>query len=135
MNEQELQILELLSQGPERHFAVVGEVQGQEIVDGSGRPIGWLEDRLLPLGFRLVLCVRSPESFAAARAERLKISGNPGQYDDLQAFVGEQEEMRSVVQRSRLPTFEVDVSDGDVPAATNRIDDWLEATGGLYAPA
>ena len=102
---------------------------------GREYDFGWLEDRLLPLGFRLVLCVRSPESFAAARAERLKISGNPGQYDDLQAFIGEQEEMRSVVQRSRLPTFEVDVSDGDVPAATNRIADWLEATGGLYAPA
>ena len=96
---------------------------------------GWLEDRLLPLGFRLVLCVRSPESFAAAREERLKVSGNPGQYDDLRAFVAEQEEMRSVVQQSRLPSFEVDVSDGDVPGATDRIADWLEATGGLYAPS
>ena len=96
---------------------------------------GWLEDRLLPLGFRLVLCVRSPESFAAAREERLKVSGNPGQYDDLRAFVAEQEEMRSVVQQSRLPSFEVDVSDGDVPGATDRIADWLKATGGLYAPS
>jgi hypothetical protein len=88
---------------------------------------------LLPLGFRLVLCVRSPESFAAAREERLKVSGNPGQYDDLQAFIDEQQEMRSVVRRSRLPSFEVDVSDGDVPRAADRIADWLEATGGLYA--
>jgi hypothetical protein len=101
---------------------------------GRDYDFGWLEDRLLPLGFRLVLCVRSPESFAAAREERLKVSGNPGQYDDLRTFIGEQEEMRSVVQQSRLPSFEVDVSDGNVPGATDRIADWLEATGGLYAP-
>jgi len=43
--------------------------------------------------------------------------------------------MRSVVLQSRLPSFEVDVSDGDVPGATDRIADWLEATGGLYAPS
>ena len=54
----------------------------------------WLEERLLPLGFRLILCTRSPESFARAREERLKVSGNPGQYDDLGPFVAEQEEMR-----------------------------------------
>jgi len=101
---------------------------------GRDYDFGWLEDRLLPLGFRLVLCVRSPESFAAAREERLKVSGNPGQYDDLRTFIGEQEEMRSVVQQSRLPSFEVDVSDWNVPGATDRIADWLEATGGLYAP-
>ena len=102
---------------------------------GRDYDFGWLEDRLLPLGFRLVLCVRSPESFAAAREERLKVSGNPGQYDDLQAFIGEQEEMRAVVQRSRLPSLEVDVSDGNVNGAADRIADWLAATGGLYAPA
>ena len=50
----------------------------------------WLEDRLLPLNFRLVFCTRSPESFAAARQERLKVSGNPSQYDDLAQFVEEQ---------------------------------------------
>ena len=30
----------------------------------------WLEERLQPLGFCVVLCTRSPESFAAAREER-----------------------------------------------------------------
>ncbi len=95
---------------------------------------GWLEDRLRPLGFRLVLCVRSPESFAAAREERLKVSGNPGQYDHLEAFVAEQGEMRAAVSASRLPSLEVDVSNGDVGGATERIADWLAATGGLYAP-
>jgi hypothetical protein len=47
----------------------------------------WLEGRLLPLGFRLVFLNRSPESFASAREERIKVSGNPRQYDDLARFV------------------------------------------------
>lgn len=91
----------------------------------------WLEERLLPLGFRVILCTRSPESFARAREERLKVSGNPGQYDDLAPFIAEQDEMRFEVGRSLLPSFEVDVSDDDVAGATDRVASWLEATGGL----
>jgi len=91
----------------------------------------WLEERLLPLGFRVILCTRSPESFARAREERLKVSGNPGQYDDLAPFVAEQDEMRFEAGRSLLPSFEVDVSDDDVGGAADRVASWLEATGGL----
>jgi hypothetical protein len=91
----------------------------------------WLEDRLSPLGFRLILCTRSPESFAWAREQRLKVSGKPDQYDDLNPFIAEQDEMRFEVGRSLLPSFEVDVSDGDVAGATDRIATWLESTGGL----
>jgi hypothetical protein len=40
----------------------------------------WLEERLLPLGFRLVHCTRQADSFEAARAVRLAVSGNPAQY-------------------------------------------------------
>ena len=91
----------------------------------------WLEERLLPLGFRLILCTRSPESFAQARAERLKVSGNPAQYDDLTPFIAEQDEMRFEVGRSLLPSLELDVSDDDVAGAADRVASWLEATGGL----
>ena len=91
----------------------------------------WLEERLLPLGFRVILCTRSPESFASAREERLKVSGNPGQYDDLAPFIAEQDEMRFEVGRSLLPSFEVDVSDDDVGGAADRVASWLEVTGGL----
>lgn len=98
---------------------------------GTRYDFDWLEERLVPLGFRLVVCTRSPESFAAARRERLKISGNPSQYDDLDVFVKEQEQMRSLVEASRLKTLWVDVSDNDVLAAVERIADWLERTGGL----
>jgi hypothetical protein len=94
----------------------------------------WLEERLRPLGFRIVLCTRRPDSFAAARDERLKVSGNPSQYDDLSPFLAEQEAMRLVVARSLLPVLELDLSDDDVPAAAGRVADWLEATGGLAAP-
>lgn len=95
---------------------------------------GWLEERLAALGFHLVLCTRSPESFAAARAERLKVSGNPSQYDNLQRFRGEQALLQRLVSESILPTLELDISDNDVPGAADRIADWLEGTGGLYAP-
>lgn len=94
----------------------------------------WLEDRLLPLGFRIVLCTRAPESFAAARAERLRVSGKPSQYDDLAPFVREQDVFRRCVKESILPSIEIDVSDGSVPRAADRIADWLERTGGLYLP-
>jgi len=92
----------------------------------------WLEERLLPLGFRLVLLSRSPESFAAARAMRLQISGKPDQYDDLNRFVEEQTLFRRLVAESRLPNLEVDISDNDIPAAVEKIADWMERTGGLY---
>lgn len=92
----------------------------------------WLEERLLPLKFRIVFCTRSPESFAAAREERLKVSGNPSQYDDLTRFIHEQELMHDLVARSMLPSLTLDISDNNVHAAVERIAEWLEESGGLY---
>ncbi len=92
----------------------------------------WLEERLAPLNFRMVLLTRSPESFAAAREERLKVSGNPSQYDNLDVFIEQQELMRRLVRESLLPVLEVDISDNSIPAAVERIADWMESTGGLY---
>ena len=109
----------------------VSTIVYQRRVHGREFDFGWLEERLLPLGFRLILCTRSPESFGRAREERLKVSGNPGQYDDLGPFIAEQEDMRFEVGRSLLPSFEVDVSDDDVAGAADRIASWLEASGGL----
>jgi thymidylate kinase len=93
----------------------------------------WLEQRLAPLGFRLVLVTRSVESFAGARAERLKVSGNPAQYDNLALFIEEQELFRRLVGESILPTLTLDISDNDIPRAVENIADWLESTGGLWA--
>ena len=109
----------------------VSTVVYQRRVYGREYDFRWLEERLLPLGFRLILCTRSPDSFAGARQERLKVSGNPGQYDNLEPFIAEQEDMRFEVGRSLLPSLEVDVSDDDVGGAADRIAAWLEATGGL----
>ena len=94
----------------------------------------WLEERLVALGFRLVFCTRRPDSFAAARGERLKVSGNPGQYDDLDVFIAEQDEFRRVLRDSKLPQLRLDMSDGNIPSAADRVADWLEQTGGLWAP-
>ena len=100
---------------------------------GKDYDFRWLEERLAALGFHLVFCTRTPESFKAARAERLKVSGNPAQYDDLQVFIGEQDLLRRLVGHSILPTLELDVSDNDVGRAVERIADWMTQTGGLRA--
>src|SRR5690606_31544082 len=92
----------------------------------------WLEERLIPLNFRLVMMTRSPESFEAARAERLKVSGNPSQYDDLNLFVEEQKLIRRLFDESRLPKILIDISDNNITGAVERIADWMESTGGLY---
>ncbi len=102
-------------------------------VHGVDYPFRWLEQRLLPLGFHLVFVTRSPESFEAARVERLKVSGNPAQYDDLNIFIEEQDIWRQLVSESILPTMEIDISDDDVAAAADKVADWLDETGGLYA--
>ncbi len=97
-------------------------------------PFTWLEQRLLPLGFRLVFLTRSKESFISAREERLKVSGKPSQYDDLNIFIAEQEIFKNAVKESILPTLTLDISDNDLDVAVEKIADWMEASGGLYLP-
>ena len=99
--------------------------------NGRDPEVGWLEERLRALDFRLILCTRTPESFEAARARRLEVSGNPSQYDDLGLFIEEQELLRELTAGSALESLELDVSDDDVAGAADRVADWLEATGGL----
>ena len=101
---------------------------------GVDLDFSWLEARLQPLGFHLVLCVRRSESFAAAREARLRVSGNPAQYDDLSAFLREQETFERMAAQSRLPVLRLDVSDDDVAAAAERVVEWMARTGGLWAP-
>lgn len=94
----------------------------------------WLEERLVPLGFRLVFCTRRASTFDAARAERLSVSGKPSQYESISEFIEEQDLMRELVAESRIPSLTVDVSDGDVGAIADRIAHWLAETGGLWQP-
>lgn len=101
---------------------------------GTDYTFRWLEQRLQPLNFRLVFLNRSPESFEAARTERLKVSGKPSQYDDLSIFVEEQTLLRRLVGESLLPTLSLDISDNNLDAAVERIVDWTESSGGLYMP-
>lgn len=106
----------------------------QQRVHARTYDFAWLEERLAPLGFRIILCTRTPDSFAAAREQRLRISGHPRQYDDLAPFIAEQEAFRTALGRSQLPWREIDMTDNDVPRAADDVADWLAATGGLYMP-
>lgn len=95
-------------------------------------PFRWLENRLKPLGFVVVLCTRSPESFAAAREDRLKISGNPSQYNDLQLFIDEQALFERLVGESSLPSRKVDVSYNDLDGTVDEIAAWMADHGYLF---
>jgi hypothetical protein len=104
----------------------------QQMAHGRQYDFRWLEQRLDALRFHVVFCSRRPETFAAARQERLKVSGNPSQYDDLGLFIREQEQLQAIAANSILPVLHLDISDDDVGGAVGRIADWLEETGGLY---
>ena len=92
---------------------------------GQRYDFSWLEERLLPLGFGIIFCTGSKESFSQAREERLKTSGKPEQYEDLSYFIREQEEFRKVISKSTLPHLEVDISENDIDQACDTIADWL----------
>ena len=62
---------------------------------------------------------------------RLKVSGNPSQYHDLDAFIAEQQRFQKLIMEPRLPTLQLDISDNDVPKAVETVADWLAATGSL----
>ena len=112
----------------------ISTIAYQKQTYGKDYDFRWLEERLLPLNFRIVFCSRSPDSFEAAREERLKVSGNPSQYDDLRLFVEQQELIRELIAKSMLPSLTLDVSDNNIPAAVERVADWMESTGSLYMP-
>ena len=40
--------------------------------------------------------------------------------------------MRGLIAKSMLPSLTLDISDNDIPAAVERVADWMEQTGGLY---
>ncbi|MBC8375255.1 MAG: hypothetical protein H8E26_04360 [FCB group bacterium] len=105
----------------------------QREVFGRNYDFGWLEEGLLELGFHLLLCIRSDDSFEAAREERLKISGNPSQYDDLDIFRREQEHFVTLARQSSLPLLELNVDTRSIEEQANKVADWLSSSGGLYA--
>lgn len=100
--------------------------QVYQAAQGREYDFRWLEERLLPLGFCVVLLTRTPDSFEAARQERLKVSGNPSQYDDLTPFIAEQDQFRARVNASLLPHVEIDVSHFDLDAISAQIAGWME---------
>jgi hypothetical protein len=105
----------------------------QRIYADKKYDFAWLERRLAKLGFRLIFCWRSPDSFEEARRRRLKISSNPSQYEDLSIFLREQEVVQEFVDRSLLSKLVVDVTDNRLDRVVKQVADWLEATRGLTA--
>ena len=73
-------------------------------------------------------------TFKTAHTERLKVSGNPSQYDHLDLFIREQDIIRELISRSMLPRLTLDISDNNINTGVERIADWLEVSDGLYMP-
>lgn len=92
----------------------------------------WLEERLAKIGFVLVLLTRSEDSFAEARSERLRVSGNPSQYDDLGIFIREQRAFDAVVRESLLPKLTLDVTNETIDGVVGKVADYLYDTGRIY---
>ena len=75
------------------------------------------------LGYSFRMWETDSTTFAAAREERLKVSGAPRQYDDLGVFLREQDLLREMINQSSLMALEVDVSDDDVDRAADAAED------------
>ncbi|MFS8096471.1 hypothetical protein LFM09_04960 [Lentzea alba] len=84
--------------------------QAYQAQQGREFDFAWLEERLKPLNFAIVLCTRPEDTFEEAREERLKISANPKQYVSLEPFIEEQQQLRELAKKSVLPVFEFDVT-------------------------
>jgi len=80
----------------------------------------------------LVLCTRRDGTWEAAREERLLVSGNLSQCDDLNRFRVEQDLLRRLTDASVLPVLELDTTGGDLDALCGRVADWMSSTGGLW---
>jgi hypothetical protein len=99
---------------------------------GRDVDFGAIEERLRALDVHLVLCTRRDGSWEAAREERLLVSGNPSQYDDLEPFGREQAVLRRLAGESTLNVLELDMTDGDIEGACEQVAAWMASTGGLW---
>lgn len=104
----------------------------QSIYNNRYYDFKWLEERLVALGFRIIFCFRKPSSFLEAREERLKISGNPKQYDNLDIFIKEQEILNELLNKSLIPVFHLDVTHYSVDQLADNVAEYLEKSGGLF---
>ena len=77
-------------------------------------------------------CARAATEWETAREERLLVSGNPSQYDDLDAFRREQDLLYRLADESVLRVLEVDMTGGDIDGACLQIAAWMASTGGLW---
>lgn len=92
---------------------------------GRDYDFGWLEERLLWLGFGIVLLTRKPESFIEARKQRILVSGKPDQYDNLDILIEDQERFRKLVSNSILPNVEINITGKNLTEVCDQIADWL----------
>jgi len=85
----------------------------------------WLEDMLIPLDVRIILCTRNPETYEDVLQKRLSQSYPPELYpSNAEEFARDQEVYRELVRNSRLKSLEVDVTDGNLDQVIQEIARW-----------
>ena len=86
----------------------------------------WLEEMLLPLDARIILCTRDPKTYEAALQKRLSQSYHPELYPTSnEEFAKDQEIYRRLVQQSYLKSLKVDVTNGNLERVIREIVQWL----------
>jgi hypothetical protein len=104
----------------------------QSIYNNRYYDFKWLEEKLYNLGFRIIFCYRRPDTFTEAREERIKISGNPKQYDNLDIFIKEQEVINNLLDKSVIPFLKLDITDYNLDQLADIIANYMEKTEALY---
>lgn len=126
----------LLELNPDYYWIIdrfhISTISHQKIAYGHDVDLAWVDQRLAALGVVLVHCRRDPNSFYAAREHRLTYSENPHNYDDLDAFAREQELMAAIVAGSKMATYTVDVTDGDIDRIAAEIIGQVKNLGLFY---
>jgi len=82
----------------------------------------WLEERLLKLGFHLVHIAQNEEALRRAIKRQKTINAE----GDVETILQEQELLRKIVSKSKLPTLALDISEMSVQETIGNITDWFQ---------
>jgi hypothetical protein len=90
----------------------------------------WLEERLLELGFHLILVTQSAESVTRSIANQEINNKN----DEVDKVIQKQDLLRKIVSKSVLPRLELDISEMNIQETAESIIDWFESVSSYTQP-
>jgi hypothetical protein len=91
-----------------------------------------VDHKLALMGARMVVCSRDPESYDGALSERLKVTGNPSQYRDMDAILNTQRRLLEFAERSTIPFHTLDVTNRPLSDMLDEVVAFLDSSGGWF---